>query len=591
MNCVSIEYSRLLSGGRIERIAQPGKNEIILHARSLGKNYRLLISVLPQEARTHLITATPPNPDQPPVFCMLLRKHLEGGKIVSFEQQGMDRVLYINISAYDELGDLRDKRLIVEIMGKHSNLILIDPQTGIIIDSLKRITEAVNRYRQVLPGELYIPPPASGKYPLWDEREDAIAERLLKFGSSQALDKVILAAYDGLGPLSAQELIHRAGKSPVDTLELFGQRDYFRLYEAVSGLGELVSAGLYQPEILYINGKPGDFSAIPLTLYPNEKRQSYDSINDMLDAYFHDRSVINQFKQRQRDLELIIRREQERCRKKAGLQADSIREGQEARKWQVFGQLLTAYSYKLSQGPSALVPDYNDPDGTEVSIPMDPRLTPMENAQAYFRRYQKARLTAEKARLHYEETMEELAYLESLEFALASAANLSELTEIRQELREARYIKSAEKAEGISGKKTKKAPAPADSPNIGRLSYMGFDILYGNNNKQNDYLTMKIAKSGDLWFHARNIPSSHVIIRNPEKKQIPDKVIEAAAKLCLWRSGARGSGRAPIDFTQRQNVWKPKGARPGMTLYERYQTLYVTVDEDEIKSLFSSYRA
>jgi len=587
MNCVSRECERLLTGARIERIAQPGKYEIILHLRSQGKNYKFLISALSQEARAHLISSTPPNPDHPPVFCMLLRKHLEGGRIISFEQQGMDRVLRVNISAFDEFGDLSEKRLIAEIMGKHSNLILVDPKTGLIIDSMKRITDAISRYRRVLPGETYTPPPPSVKCPLWEERADTIAGRLLGFGASQALDKVILAAYDGLGPLSAQELIHRAGKSPVDTLEYFGQSDYFQIFGAVSALGADVAAGAYKPEILCLDGKPKDYSAIRLTMYPEEKRQSYDSVNDMLDTFFRDRSQVNQFQQRQRDMELIVRREQERCRKKAGLQADSILEGKEALKWQVFGQLLTANNYRITQGQEALVIDYSDPDSPELAIPMDPRLTPMENAQLYFKRYHKARLTAEKAKTHYDETLEELTYLDSLEFALSNAASLSELGEIRQELRDAGYVKSAGKDERGSSGKAKKSAAADVNPCISKLSYMGFDILYGNNNRQNDYLNMKIAKSGDLWFHARNTPGAHVVIRNPEKKRVPDQVIEAAAKLCLWRCAARNAGRADIDYTQRQNVWKPKGSKPGMMLYEQYRTINVTVDEDEIKRLFA----
>ncbi|MDR0468458.1 MAG: NFACT family protein, partial [Peptococcaceae bacterium] len=368
MNGIARECHQLLAGGRIEKIAQPNKNEIILHLRSQGKNHKLLISILAQEARVHLTSTTPPNPDQPPVFCMVLRKHLEGGKILSIEQQGLDRVLHINVSAMDEFGDFREKRLIAEIMGKHSNLILVNPESGKIIDGLKRITAAVSRWRQVLPGEAYIAPPPSQKLPPWQEQEDSISERLLRAGTSQALDKVILSAYDGLGPMSVQELIHRAGANPIDTLEYFGQGDYFRLYQSVSALGREISEGAFQPEILVHDGHPKDFSAIALTLYPSALRQPFPMLNDALDAFYRDRGVANLFRQKQADLDQIIRREQERCRKKAGLQAESILDGQEAQKWQVYGQLLTASHYTIKQGTEAAVVDFYDPDGKTVTV-------------------------------------------------------------------------------------------------------------------------------------------------------------------------------------------------------------------------------
>ncbi|MEL7622741.1 MAG: NFACT RNA binding domain-containing protein [Clostridiales bacterium] len=624
MRGITQECNKLLTGGRVDKVTQPNKNEIILHIRSQGKNHKLLLSALAQEARIHLTSTTAPNPDQPPVFCMVLRKHLEGGRVLSFEQQGLDRILYINIQSLDEFGDLKEKRLIAEIMGKHSNLILVDPEKGRIIDSLRRITAAVSRFRQVLPGEQYLPPPSKEKLPLWLETEEAIAGRLMAAGLSKALDQVILSTYDGLGPLSAQELIHRAGKSPVDTLEYFGQADYLRLFQSIASLGGELQEGIYQPEIYFQSGQtsqagqagqpgqfsqtvlsgqtgtPKDFSAIALTLYPEKQRQRFSSLNEMLDAYFRGRGTANLFRQKQSDLEQIIRREQERCRKKAGLQAEAVLEGQEAQKWQLYGQLLMASHYQLKQGPEAVVTDFYDPEGKTVNVPMDPQLSPLENAQAYFHRYQKARQKAEKAQIYYEETMEELAYLDSLALSLTTVTGLPELAEVRGELQEAGYIKSADKEDRQKGGRNKnvnkktgaknagsKAADKAKEPSLGSLSYEGFTILYGHNNRQNDYLTMKVAKSGDLWLHAQKIPSSHVIIRNPDKLDIPEQVIEAAAKICLWHSQAKTAGRTAVDFAKRQNVWKPKGAKPGMVLYEQYQTIYVSTDEEEIGRLLS----
>ena len=603
MNGITRECDRILTGGRVDRIAQPGKNEIILHLYSQGKNFKLLISTLAQEARVHLTSSVPPNPSQPPVFCMVLRKHLEGGRILSVKQQGLDRILHITVSALDEFGDLKEKCLIAEIMGKHSNLILIDPASGTIIDSIKRITGAVSRWRQVLPGELYIPPPPADKLPPWREEEDAVSERLLRAGTSQALDKVLLSVYDGLGPLSVQELIHRAGASPVDTLEYFGSGDYFRLYRAVSDLGKDIEKGIYQPEILIRDGRPKDFSAIALTQFPEDQRQRFTTLNETLDAFYRDRGLANLFRQKQSDLEQIVRREQERCRKKAGLQAESILEGQEGQKWQIYGQLLTAEHYRLKQGPEAVLTNFFDPDGGTVTIPMDPRFSPIENAQAYFKRYQKAKLTAEKAQIHYEDTLNELAYLDSVALSLTTVSGLDELSEVRGELAQAGYIKPTGKGKhpqknrgeitgkaparrgGSQKKKTEDEPSSGGAPTLGKVRFQGYDILYGRNNRQNDYLNMKVARAGDLWFHAQNTPSAHVVVRNPDKKDVSDEVIEAAAKICLWHSRAKSAGRAAIDYTLRQNIWKPKGAKPGMMLYGQYQTLYVSVEEDEIRLL------
>jgi predicted ribosome quality control (RQC) complex YloA/Tae2 family protein len=602
MNGIARECNQLLAGGRIEKIAQPNRNEIVLHLRNQGKSYKLLISVLAQEARVHLTSSVPPNPGHPPVFCMVLRKHLEGGKIIAFEQQGLDRILHINISAMDEFGDYREKRLVAEIMGKHSNLILVDPDSGRIIDGIKRITAAVSRWRQVLPGETYIAPPPSQKLPPWLEQEDSISERLLRSGTSQALDKVILSAYDGLGPMSVQELIHRAGYNPIDTLEFFGQGDYLRLHKAVSSLGKAVTEGAYQPEILTQEGRPKDFSAIALTLFPSAQRQSFPDLNDALDAFFRDRGMANIFRQRQADLDQIIRREQERCRRKAGLQAESILDGQEAQKWQIYGQLLTASHYSIQQGAEAEVTDFYDPEGKTVTIPMDPRLTPMENAQAYFHRYQKAKQTAEKAQIHYNDTLLELDYLDSVALSLTTVGSIGELAQVREELEQAGYIKGSgndgrhpanargkapDRRSGGKSRGETKAAQPSESLALGQLRLDGFSILYGRNNRQNDYLNMKVAKAGDLWFHAQNIPSAHVVVRNPDKRNVPDEVVQAAAKICLWHSRAKPAGRAAIDYTLRQNVWKPKGAKPGMMLYEQYQTVFTTVDEDEMQALLA----
>ena len=585
LRAVAHECSQRLIGGRIDKIAQPNRNEIIMTLRNQSQNYKLLLSTLAQEARVHFTTSTVPNPPQPPLFCMVLRKHLEGGKVLSIRQSGLDRILVMSVQVTDEMGDLVERQLTAEIMGKHSNLILLDPASHRIIDSIHRIPATVSRYRQVLPGFEYVAPPAQDKLPLWEETEDQIGPRLLSVGLNKALDNILLAVYAGIGPQTVQELLHRAGLEPSQTLEFFGQYEYHRLFQVIHSMGKDLSSNIYHPEAILVEGVPKTFSAIALTQYPAHQRKGFDSVNELLDFYYQNRGTYNLFRQKQTDMEQVIRREQERCEKKAGLQAAAIQEAKEAQRWRLYGDLIMAHAYQLPQGAEARVPNYFEPDTPEVLIPMDPTLTPLQNAQSYFKRYQKAQHTARQAQAPYEETLQELTYLDSIGASLSTVTELSELAEIKEELQEAGYIKAATVKIGKAsrgGKSPKPGKKAAVQPSPGQITIDGFQILYGKNNRQNDFLTMKIARNGDLWLHTQKIPSAHVIIRNPDRREIPDAVIQAAAKLCVWNSKAKLSLQVPVDYTQRQNVWKPKGAKPGMVLYENYRTIFVGAAEQEI---------
>lgn len=587
LRAVAHECSQHLTGARIDKIAQPNRHEIVMTLRNRSQNYKLLFSTLAQEARIHLITSAAPNPPQPPLFCMVLRKHLEGGKILSIRQSSLDRILILSVQIVDEMGDLAERQLIAEIMGKHSNLILLDPACGRIIDSIHRVPATISRFRQVLPGLVYTAPPAQDKLPLWEEAEDRIGQRLLEAGLNKALDKLMLSVYAGIGPQTVQELLHRAGLEPSQTLEFFGQYEYQKLFQAIHKMGDELYRNEYHPEIVQQDGVPKAFSAVALTQYPEHQRKAFGSVNDMLDFFYRNRSTYNLFRQRQSDLEQVLRREQERCEKKAGLQAAAIQDAKEAQRWRLYGDLLMAHAYELPQGDEATVPNYFEAHAPRLTIPMDPALTPLQNAQNYFKRYQKAQHTARQAQAPYEETLEELAYLDSIAASLGSVTELSELAEIKEELRDAGYIKSesvkaAKLPKTGKGGKPAKTGKPAAQPMPGQANIEGFQVLYGKNNRQNDYLTMKIARNGDLWLHTQKIPSAHVIIRNPDRRTIPDSVIEGAAKLCVWNSKAKLSSQVPVDYTLRQYVWKPKGAKPGMVLYENYKTLFVAAAEQEI---------
>jgi predicted ribosome quality control (RQC) complex YloA/Tae2 family protein len=313
------------------------------------------------------------------------------------------------------------------------------------------------------------------------------------------------------------------------------------------------------------------FSAIRLTQYPESDRLVYDSMNQALDFFYQNQGIVNLLRQRRNDLDQVVRRERERCEKKAGLQLETVREAENTQHLRLYGELLTANLHQISQGTEARVQNFYDPDQGWITIPMEPRKTPSENAQAFFRQYHKIRHGAVAAQTHYEETCQELAYLDSVQTALTQTERLEDILEIRDELQEAGYLRK-----DAAPKKKNPKQSPLE---IGQFSYLGFQIYYGKNNKQNDYLTMKLARGEDIWLHAKDIPGAHVLIKSARSDSVPDEVLEKAARLAAWHSKARLSAKVPVDYTRRRHVWKPNGARPGMVLYKEQQTFYVEPGE------------
>jgi predicted ribosome quality control (RQC) complex YloA/Tae2 family protein len=575
LRAVAHELNERLEGARVDKIYQPNRHEVVLGVRSRGQSGKLLFSTLAQEARVHLTTSKTPNPASPPLFCMVLRKHLEGGRILSVAQQGFDRILILTVQTVNEVGDSVRRQLAAEIMGKHSNLILVDPAENKIIDAIHRVPPDMSRYRRVLPGCPYQSPPSQEKTALWDETEEGLTQRLTAQDLSKPLDRILLSLYGGIGPQTAQEILFRAGLRPTDALEFCGQYEIRRLWRAIADLGQDLKAHRYTPELLT---DARLFSAVALTQFPEGDRRAYSNMNDALDQFYQNQGVLNLLRQRRNDLDQILRREQERCEKKAGLQWETVQEAEKVGHLRLYGELLTANLHQISQGTEASVHNFYEPDDAPAVIPMDPRLTPSENAQAYFRRYRKARHGAEIAAVHYDETLRELTYLDSVQTAVHQSETLEGLLEIKEELQDSGYIKK----EPASRKKIVKQPERAVADNIGKTVYLGFEIYCGKNNKQNDFLTMKMAKGEDIWLHTKDIPGSHVLIKNRGGRPVPQEVLDKAARWAAWHSKARQSSKAPVDYTERKNVWKPNGARPGMALYKNQQTLYVSPEEPEV---------
>lgn len=573
------ELKPLLMGGRVDKIQQPQANSIVITIRQPGKNHRLLITAHPQSARFNLIEVTKTNPQQPPLFCMVLRKHIEGSKIIDIKQQGLERIVHFIFEGFDELGNKVKRILIGEFMGKHSNLVLIKEDLS-IIDSIKRLTSKINQYREVLPGVVYTSPPPQGKLNLIEINEEKLIKALLNLPPEQKVHKALLSIIEGIGPQTAKELTVRAGIDIENRLEYLGEYEYQNIFLGLQWLKNQLITKRYQPTLVRDNyDKPLAFAPFSLQQFSDLKQETFSSMSSLIEFFIGKNEEENIYKQKVGDLEKIIDRELERCQRKLALQLEKIAEGEKADKYKIWGELITANLYKLQQGQEAKVTNFYSENFEELIIPLDPNLTPNENAQSFFKKYSKAKQGAEKAANQSKATLEEIGYLDSIKSSLERVETLSDLQEIRWELEDAGYVK----AKPIKTKQKAKKEVQGEPLTF---SVEGYKIIVGKNNKQNDYVTFKLGKNEDIWLHVKDIPGSHVIIKNPEKKEIPKSILDIAANLAAYYSKGRYSALVPVDYTQRKNVKKPSGAKPGMVIYENQKTIYITPDEEMVLNLF-----
>lgn len=577
MAAVAAELQKLV-GTKILRIYQPEQYTILVHLRhQQGERYRLLISAEATGARVHLTDYSYANPAQPPMFCMLLRKYLEGGKITAITQTGVERVLVLTVQAYNELHELCERQLICEIMGKHSNIILVNPETGQILDGIKRYSHALSRHREVLPGSPYIAPPSQNKrdprYLSYEEMVQGLLQHLEKTAV-----KAIVHLLDGFSPLLSGELVHRAGLEQDTPVEAMGAYEFNKLYEALQDLLEELSSCCPTPTLLAAEKGYQDFSAFKLTQFSPERLIHPPSVNETIDMYFKEYRELQSFHNLQHKLRQKLQKELERCYKKASLQQDTVQLASEADELRIKGEILTANLYKINMGDQTVeLEKFYDPEGKTITIELLPELSPADNAQRYFRQYNKAKNAAQKAQKYYQETKEETMYLEGVLHSLENAENLRELEEIEEELDKQGYLKT------VTHKKEEKVSTKPEIMSF--RSSDGFTILVGKNNRQNDYLTLKLAREKDLWLHTKDLPGSHVIIRNPAGKEIPQTTLLEGANLAAYYSKGRFGSNIPVDFTDKKYVKKPSGAKPGMVIYENHQTIYVTPDEELIHKL------
>ena len=555
-------------GAKVDKVFQPSREMLILAMRGKNMNRKLLISASANSARIHFTEYPVENPAQPPMLCMLLRKRLCGARLSAIEQPGLERVLLLKFDAHNELGDEITLTLAVEIMGRHSNIILID-ERGLVIDSVKRIDSELSSMRLILPGIQYELPPAQEKYNMADGTPSEAAKQVLSC-KGQKLDKALMSVIQGISPVVAREIAYRATgftDFPVDDLSL-SHREKLRyhlskLSEALCGSGE--------PNLIAVNGKPIDFTFV----YPQQYGISavstaYSDYSSMLDDYYYRRDLNDRMKSKSQDILKLLANTSARISKKLDVQNAELRKCADREQLRKNGDLINANLHMLQKGDMlAEVVDYYSEDCGTVKIKLDPLLTPAQNAQKYYKEYRKLQAAEQHLTGLIEQGHRELDYIDSVLDLLSRAESERELAEIRQELTDEGVIKR---------KKTVPDKQPPKLPPLRFRSDDGFLILVGRNNRQNDSLTLKESRNGDVWLHTLNIPGSHTVIVC-EGQQPPARTIEQAAMLAAYHSGARQSGLVAVDYTHIKYVSKPRGAKPGMVIYTHQSTLYVHPDE------------
>ena len=577
LHTIKNEIEEKALGSRIDRIYEPSREEICLLLRSRGWSGKLLMSAGADSPRIHFTALEIENPKSPPMFCMLLRKHLSGAKLTAVRQLGMDRVLYLDFDTRNELGDPVTITVAVEIMGRYSNIIVIGGD-GKVLDSIKRVDPEMSRVRTVLPGVVYEAPPGQGKLNLFSASEEEGKAAILAAQGAD-LAKAVMSAYEGISPTLGREIVYDAfGQLDVNKLELDGA-GWQKLFGRLEQLkGELDGGGAYTV-LCEESGRPKEFSFIPLRQYGSlYTPRAYPTASETLDAFYSERSRMERMKQRSSDLLKLLSTISDRLTRKIALQTEELKSCANRETLKEQGDLLSSYLYMIQKGDKQVTVEDFYHDGAPRTIYLDPALTPVQNAQKYYKEYRKA-ATAEKLLTGFiEEAKEEQAYIDSVYDAVSRTAGESELLEIRQELSEQGYLKH------YTAKNSKFVKA---LPPLQYRSSDGYTIWCGRNNKQNDKLTLKTARPDDIWFHTQGFPGSHVILeaRGTPMNDIPDRTIEEAAMIAAYNSRARNAALVPVQYIEVRQVRKPAAAKPGMVIFDHYFVLYITPDEEKVEGM------
>lgn len=552
-------------GARVDKIYQPSRDELVLALRGRDCNKKLLLCSRANSPRIHFTDVSIENPAVPPMFCMLLRKRLSGAKITAIEQNGFDRVLTLTFETYNELGDMVTLKMAVEIMGRCSNIVLIDENSR-VIDSIKRVDDEMSSQRLVLPGLFYQPVPAQDKLSA-DTDCEACLERILSC-RELPLSKAILDSVMGVSPLVAREL---SAFCDDRTTGLLSEGEKNTLTEKLTLLSRSMKEKGTPVMLTDADAKPSDFSYMPITQYGSAMTVTkYDSYSRLLDEYYSRRDLRERMKVKSADISRLVSNAFERASRKYAAQTKELKASEDREKLRSCGDIITANMHLLKKGmTSARLVNYYSPECEEVTVKLDAMLTPSQNAQSYYKRYKRAQSAEEHLKQELQKGLEEMDYLDSVLDALSRASTERELAEIRAELTGQGYIRSSP---------DKRRKLPAALPPLKFTSDDGFTILIGRNNVQNDQLTLKQSQKDDIWLHTLKIPGSHTVIR-AEGRDVPESTIEQAAILAAVHSKAQHSGQVAVDFTKIRYVSKPGGAKPGFVIYTHQTTVFVKPDE------------
>lgn len=562
------ELDRMLKGGRVDRVTQPERDTILLTVRAESENRKLLLCASPNNARCHLTGASFSNPLEPSALCMLMRKQLTGGRILSVAQVAGDRVVHVDLDTVNELGDHEKRRLVLEIMGRHSNLMLLDGNDR-ILEATRHVNMEMSRVRQIQPGMTYLPPPAQDKLSPDAVTPEALLARL-KGMEPGRFSRALADHVTGLSRTAADEIAMRV-LSPGEEWPENLPDACRRTAEFLRRLPEMAD-----PRVLRnAEGGAEDVFAFPYFSRDPEAQQSYSTLSEAIDACYSGRDMQERLSQRSAAMVRTLKTHVERCEKKLAMQEEELASAERMEEYRMMGEAINANLYQLKKGMTeAQLPDWFHGEDGEITVPLDPLLTPSQNAQKYFKKYQKARSACETAAVQRDKTLEELDYLEGMLLDVDKCTGESELEEIRQELTRTGYMKR------VTNRKQQRQ-LPRSNP-YKYLSSDGIEILVGKNATQNDRLTLG-ARPDEMWMHAKDMPGSHVIIR--AEGEIPRKTLQEAAMLAAWYSKGRYSSTVPIDYTRKKYVKKPSGAAPGKMIYTHHRTAYMTAEEEIIRGI------
>ena len=572
LNSITNDLYKKLIGGRVDKIHQPDKNEIVISIRSKGENYKLLITAISNSPRLHLTNVTRQNPLEPPMFCMLLRKHLTSAHITNIKQINFDRIVEISFECKDEFGTTVNKSLITEIMGKHSNIIFIN-EDKTIIDAIKRVAENVSSVRQVYPGLKYVIPPGSDKLNPLTVTRDLFMKEIESTNNGIYIYNFLYKNFLGFSPFISREICYLTNLNESTYLGELSEEKKEEIWNVFSKIINKVKQNDFSFNIFYDENKNQyGFYCLEIEYLKDYERKNFLSPGELLDEYYYELDNKNKINQRVASLIKNINTKIDRNRKKVEKQRNELLNAENRDKYKIYGELILANLHKTPENHKLRVINYYDPELKEITIPLDPRFNLPQNSQKFFKRYNKLKKAEEELEKLIDITLNEIKYLENILFSIEECETIDDLNDIYKELISEGFMKRKSKAD--KSNKTK--------PITTFISSGGHEILVGKNNIQNDMITFKIGKNEDYWFHAKNMPGSHVIIRTKGDELTDEEFVEAA-KIAAYYSKGKNSSTVEVDYTKKSNIKKPPNAKPGFVIYDTNYSMLVEPSIEGIK--------